>query len=180
MPAFAVYCARVHTLLCTYARVCALVVSVSVRPHGLEPARLLSPWDSPGKNTGVGCHALLQRIFLTQGSNPGILHCRQILYRLSHQGSPLSFHSRPVPSFLHSEFWLGNHSSSSSPKTPLIGFFPDFMFFQRVFSLPVSSHSPHVLGLFCVGDWKGCDDYETLTLFLEGHRPQNGSKCRAT
>ena len=44
------------------------------------PARLLSPWDSPGKNTGVGCHALLQGVFLTQGSNPGLLHCRQILY----------------------------------------------------------------------------------------------------
>ena len=43
--------------------------------------------DSPGKNTGVGCHALLQRIFPTQGSNPGFRHCRQILYCLSHQGS---------------------------------------------------------------------------------------------
>ena len=41
--------------------------------------------DSPGKNTGVGCHALLQGIFPTQGSNPGIPHCRQILYHLSHQ-----------------------------------------------------------------------------------------------
>ena len=44
--------------------------------------------DSPGKNTGVGCHALIQGIFPTQGSNPGLLHCRQILYHLSHQGSP--------------------------------------------------------------------------------------------
>ena len=44
--------------------------------------------DSPGKNTGVDCHALLQRIFPTQGSNPGLLHCRQILYHLSYQGSP--------------------------------------------------------------------------------------------
>ena len=42
--------------------------------------------DSPGKNTGVGCHALLQGIFPTQGSNPGLLHCRQILYQLSYQG----------------------------------------------------------------------------------------------
>ena len=41
------------------------------------------PWDSPGKNTGVGCHALLQEIFQTQESNSGLLHCRQILYRLS-------------------------------------------------------------------------------------------------
>ena len=44
--------------------------------------------DSPGKNTGVGCHAILQGIFLTQRSNPGVLHCRPILYHLSHQGSP--------------------------------------------------------------------------------------------
>ena len=57
-------------------------------PMDCSPARLLCPWDSPGKNTGVGCHALLQGIFLTQGSNLGLPHCRQILYRLSHQGSP--------------------------------------------------------------------------------------------
>ena len=44
--------------------------------------------DSPGKNTVVGCHALLQGIFPTQGSNLGLLHCRRILYHLSHQGSP--------------------------------------------------------------------------------------------
>ena len=50
--------------------------------------RLLSPWDFPGKNTGVGCHFLLQGIFPTQGSNPGLPHCRQMLYRLSYQGSP--------------------------------------------------------------------------------------------
>ena len=42
-----------------------------LRPHGLQPARFLCPWDSPGKNTGVGSHSLLQGIFLTQGSNPG-------------------------------------------------------------------------------------------------------------
>ena len=47
----------------------------------------LHPWDFPGKNTGVGCHFLLQEIFLTQGLNSGLPHCKQILYRLSHQGS---------------------------------------------------------------------------------------------
>ena len=47
-----------------------------------EPAGY-SPWDSPGKNTGVGCHFLLQGIFQTQESNPGLLHCRQIIYQLS-------------------------------------------------------------------------------------------------
>ena len=65
------------------------VLSDSLRPHGLGPARFfLCPWNSPGKNTGVGGQFLLQRIFLTQGLNPSLLHCRQTLYRLSHQGSP--------------------------------------------------------------------------------------------
>ena len=48
---------------------------------------LLHLWDFPGKNTGVGCHCLLQEIFLTQGLNLSFLHCRRILYCLSHQGS---------------------------------------------------------------------------------------------
>ena len=51
--------------------------------------------DSPGKNTGVHCHAFLQGIFPTQGSNPDILHCRQILYHLSPRGSPLSYQGSP-------------------------------------------------------------------------------------
>ena len=46
-----------------------------------------SLWDSLGKSTGVGCHFLLQKLFLTQGSNPGLPHCRQMLYHLKHQGS---------------------------------------------------------------------------------------------
>ena len=54
------------------------------------PTRLLCPWNFPGKNTGVGCHFLLQWIFTTQGLNPGLLHCRQMVYRLSHQESPKS------------------------------------------------------------------------------------------
>ena len=51
--------------------------------------RLLLPWDFPGKNTGVGCHFLLQEIFPAQGLNTGPLHCRQTLYHLSHQGCPM-------------------------------------------------------------------------------------------
>ena len=57
------------------------VVSNPMRLHGLY-----SPWNSPGQNTGVGSLSLLQGIFPTQGSNPGLLHCRQILYQLSHKG----------------------------------------------------------------------------------------------
>ena len=55
-----------------------LVVSNSLQSHVLEPMRLLCSWDSPGKNTGVGSHSLFQGIFLTQGLNPGLLHCRQM------------------------------------------------------------------------------------------------------
>ena len=62
------------------------VVFNSLRPHGLQPIRLLHPWDFPGKITGVGCHFLLQGIFLTQGLNPGLPHCRQMLYRLEPPG----------------------------------------------------------------------------------------------
>ena len=53
-----------------------------------QPTRLLCPWDSPGRNTGVHCRFLLQGSFPTQGLNPGLPHCRQILDPLSHQGSP--------------------------------------------------------------------------------------------
>ena len=72
-------------------------------PMNYSPTRPLCPWNSPGKNIGVGFHALLQGIFLTQGSNLGLLHCRQILYHLSHQGSPagekLSHYSGYTPRF---------------------------------------------------------------------------------
>ena len=64
------------------------VVPNSLRPHGLEPTWILCPWDSPGKNIGVGYHSLLQGISPTQRSNPGLPHCRQILYCLSYLGSP--------------------------------------------------------------------------------------------
>ena len=58
-------------------------MSDSLRSHGLY-----SPWNSPGQNTGVHRLSLLQGIFPTQGSNPGLLHCRRILYLLIHKGSP--------------------------------------------------------------------------------------------
>ena len=56
---------------------------LTLRPHGLY-----SPWNSPGQNTGMGSRCLLQGIFPTQGSNPSLPHCRQILYQKSHRGSP--------------------------------------------------------------------------------------------
>ena len=70
------------------------VMSDSSRPHGLQATQLLHPWNSLGKNTGVGCHFILQGICPSQGSNLGLLHCRQILYHLSHQG--ISFKGRCI------------------------------------------------------------------------------------
>ena len=62
--------------------------SRSVVSDSLWPHRLYSPWNSPGQNTGVGSISLLQGIFPTQGSNPGLPHCRRVLYQLSHKWSP--------------------------------------------------------------------------------------------
>ena len=76
----------VHGIL--QARICVCsVVSDSLQSHGLQPIKILGLWNSPGKNTGVSSHPLPQEIFLTQGSNPGLLLYRQILYHLSHQGA---------------------------------------------------------------------------------------------
>ena len=62
--------------------------AMKVKVAQLRPTFCMdSPWNSPGQNTGVGRHSLLQGIFPTQGSNPGLLHCRWILYQLSHQVS---------------------------------------------------------------------------------------------
>ena len=62
---------------CVCAHEVTSVVSDSLWPHGLQPTRLLSPWDSPGKNTGMGCHAFLQGIFPTHGLN---LHLLSLLH----------------------------------------------------------------------------------------------------
>ena len=70
--------------VCSIAQLCLTLLT----PWIVSP-RLLCPWDFPCKNTGVGCHLLLQGIIPTQESNPDLLHYRQILYYLSHKGSPL-------------------------------------------------------------------------------------------
>ena len=71
-------------MLCLVAQSCpTLCDSMDCSPPGSSVHG-----DSLSKDTGVGCHALFQGNFLTQGSNPGLLHCREILYCLSHQGSP--------------------------------------------------------------------------------------------
>ena len=86
-------CTRVHLLRTLFPQIVVQIPvpreseSLSVVSDSL---RLYSPWNSPGQNTGAGSLSLLQGIFPTQGSNPGLTHCRWILYQLSHQGSPSS------------------------------------------------------------------------------------------
>ena len=75
--------------LCICVRVCRSLVSNSLQPHRLQPAKLLCPWDSPGKNTGVGCHALLQGIFPTQYRTQVSCIGRQNLYCWCHLRSPI-------------------------------------------------------------------------------------------
>ena len=81
-------------------------------PMDCKPTRPLCRWNFPGKNTGVGFHFLLQEFFLTQGSNPGLLHCRQTLYCLSHQGNlnvyP-SLKSERIPEELRCSFFSEQH-----------------------------------------------------------------------
>ena len=83
------------------------VMSNSLWPHGLY-----SPWNSPGQNTGVGSLSLLQGLFPTQGLNPGLQHCRWILYQLSHQGSPRILEWVAYPLFSGSS-WLRNWTGVS-------------------------------------------------------------------
>ena len=87
---------------------CRSVVSDSAQPRGLRPARLLCPWASPGKNTGQGCHFPLQGIFLTQGSNPGLLHLLHWQEGSSSRGS-----SRP-----RIEPWYPTLQADSLPPEP--------------------------------------------------------------
>ena len=79
-------------------------MSDSLRPHGLY-----SPWNSPGQNTGVSSLSLLQGIFPTQGLNSGLLHCRWILYQLSHKGSPTILEWVAYP-FSRGSSWTRNQT----------------------------------------------------------------------
>ena len=102
-------------------------------PHGLQPTRLLCPWDSPGKNIGVSCHALLHGIFPTQGSNPRLLcllHCRQILYCWSireDNSLPTGIHQReecpvsaPSSPTLEGQYWAHYRSPGKGSGHPAV------------------------------------------------------------
>ena len=95
-------------------------MSDTLRPHGLY-----SPWNSPGQNTGVGNCSLLQGIFPTQRSNQGPLHYRQILYQLSHQGSPKLINSVQFSSVAQSCPTLCNPMNHSTPGLPVHHHLPE-------------------------------------------------------
>ena len=101
------------------------VVSDSLPPHGLY-----SPWNSPGQNTGVGSPSFLQGIFPAQGSNPGVPHCRMLLYHLSCQGSQEYWSGQPSPSlveFSNPGIKLGSPASQAgSSSAELPGKNPEF------------------------------------------------------
>lgn len=80
---------------------CCCCIWLFLQPHGLGPTRLLSPWDFPGKNAGVCCPFLLQRIFPTQGSSPCLLHWQWVLYHWASRLALLLIGSRflPLPLF---------------------------------------------------------------------------------
>ena len=77
-------CSLCLHLYCVHAK--SLQKCLTLCNPSLPGSSVQEPWDFPGKNTGMGCHAVLQGIFPTQGSKLGLLHCRQIIYCLSHQG----------------------------------------------------------------------------------------------
>ena len=97
----------------------------------------LCPWNSPGKNTGVDCHSFLQGIFPTNGSNPGLPHYRQILYRLSHKGEE----SYKTLKFFHADLTEGESKLLHGSQGPIK---PGFI--APVISSP-STHLPAGSGL---------------------------------
>ena len=83
---------------------CHIELHANLQPNGtmfqipVNQNRRNNPWNSPGQNTGVGSLSLLQGIFPTQGSNPVLPHCRQVLYKLSHKEAQEYWSGQPIPS----------------------------------------------------------------------------------
>ena len=97
--------------------------SCSVMSNSFQSHRLYNPWNSPGQDTGVSSHFLLQGIVPTQGSNPGLSCCRQILYQLIFQGSPKKTEHQRIDAFelwcwrrLLRVPWTARRSNQSIPK----------------------------------------------------------------
>ena len=118
----------------------------------LWPHRPHSPWNSPGQNTGVGSLSLLQEIFPTQGSNPGLPHCRRILYQLSHKGSPRILEWVVYP-FSSRTSWPRIQTGVSCIAG---GFFTPYWVIKGLFFMLYLHHThthTHTFSEFSVGQW---------------------------
>ena len=116
--------------ICTLLLFSHSVVSNSSRPHGLQPTRLLCPWNFPGTNTGMGCNFLLQGIFLMQGLKPPrlhLLHWHADSLPLCHLGS-LLVPWTANPYFLHWRWNLNHWTTREAPS--FISISSEFMFFR--------------------------------------------------
>ena len=133
----------------TYLQNCSESCSVvpdPLRPHGLQPARLLCPWDSPGENTGLGGQSLLQGVFWTQGWNLGLLHCQEDSLLSEPAGKPPNCNNAVfMPSIMESPstvvLILNSHCT-------LVGSEINAKFFLRWCFLPggLPSLGPHRVG----------------------------------
>ena len=104
-------CLLFSVLLC-----CAQSCPTLCNPLDCNPPGCSVHGDSPGKTTGVGCHTLLQGIFLTQGTNPVLPNCRQILYQLSHQAQFLLFFCYNYPvMWKNANIYIHTHTHTHTP-----------------------------------------------------------------
>ena len=103
------------------------VRSDSLGPHGLQATSLLCSWNSPGKNTGVGCHFLLQGIFLTHKFNPALPHCRQSLYHLSHHGN----HFLLIIKYKRKKDYWGENCQAKRNQVWWLWKFPAYLDFEK-------------------------------------------------
>ena len=124
----------------------------------------ISPWNFPGQKAGVGSLSLLQGIFPIQGSNPGLPHCRQILYQLSPKGSPRILEWITYP-FLHGSSWPRNQTGVSC----IAGRFFVYSLYTYIPSLqdipPIPLHATH-LGHHRAPSWAPCAIQQVPTSYL--------------
>ena len=153
------------------------VVSDSLRLHGLY-----SPWNSPGQNTGVGSLSPLQGIFPTQGLNPGLPHCSQVLYQLSHKGSPrilewvvypFSSRSSQPSNWTGVSCISGRFFTNWAMREALLSILPMYLYIQKwqptpVF-LPGKSHGQRRLTGYSQRDCKELDTMERVRACARTH-----------
>ena len=155
-------------LLCLVTQLCLILSN----PMDCSPPGSSIYGDSPGKNTEVGCHALLQGIFPTQGLNPGLLPYRWILYRLSHQGNPRILEWVAYPFFRRGIFKWMVHLKLSPDTSKLTSYWFCCFFIQHTFIehliyiRPCHKYSLHVLLIF--KSIMGCKQvYENIHYIVE-------------